>query len=143
MELVDPDGPFDPHVSDGWTSQPTRHPSFSGRGMAAPTLYRDDDARITRSVFSPDIELAPGVTVDKSILMPGVRIGEGARVLRAIIDEGVQIPAGFHVGFDLDQDRWNHTVTDAGIVVVSKIPKSTYPVAMHFGATNARMARKC
>jgi glucose-1-phosphate adenylyltransferase len=143
MELVDPDGPFDPYTSDGWTSQPTGHPSFSGRDMATPTLCREGDARITRSVLSPDIELARGVTLDESILMPGVRIGEGARVRRAIVDEGVQIPAGFHVGFDLDQDRRHHTVTDAGVVVVTKTPKATYPVAMHFGATSARMARKC
>ncbi len=143
MELVDPDGPFNPYTSDGWTSQPTRHPSFSGRGMAAPTLCREGDARITRSVLSPDTELAHGVTVDKSILMPGVRIGEGARVRCAIVDEGVQIPAGLRIGFDLDQDRRNHTVSDAGIVVVSKTPKMKYPVAMHFGATSARVARKC
>jgi len=143
MELVDPDGPFDPYTSDGWTSQPPRHTSFSGRGLVSPTLCREADARITQSVFSPDIELARGVNVDKSILMPGVRIGEGARVRRAIVDEGVQIPAGFRIGFDLDQDRRNHMVTDAGIVVVSKTPKTKYPVAMHFGATSARVARKC
>jgi glucose-1-phosphate adenylyltransferase len=143
MELVDPGGPFDLYVNDDWPSQSTRHPSFGARGMAAPTLCREGDARITRSVLSPDIELAHGATVDKSILMPGVRIGEGARVRRAIVDEGVQIPAGFRIGFDLDQDRRNHTVTDAGIVVVSKTPKTTYPVATRFGPTSARMARKC
>jgi glucose-1-phosphate adenylyltransferase len=127
MELLDPDGLFNPYAIDGWTSQPRRHPSFSGRSMAASALCCNGDTRITRSVLSPDLELAHGVTVDESILMPGVRIGEGARVRRAIIDEGVHIPAGFHIGIDLDQDRRYHTVTDSGVVVVSKNSKGDIP----------------
>jgi glucose-1-phosphate adenylyltransferase len=143
MELVDSDGPFDPYANHNWTSQPTLHPSFSGRSMVAPTLCPEGDARIIRCVLSPDVELARGVMVEESILMPGVRIGEGARVRRAIVDEGVQIPAGFHIGFDPDQDRRNHTITRAGIVVVSNTQMTTYPLATLFEATSAWAAREC
>jgi glucose-1-phosphate adenylyltransferase len=51
--------------------------------------------------------------------MPGVRVGRHARIRRAIIDRDVLIPRGASIGFDLEEDRRRHTVTDAGIVVVT------------------------
>lgn len=131
MDLVHPDAPFDPYANDGCPSQPTRHPSFMRR-MASSSLYRPDDAFAARSLLSPDIQLADGVTVDESVLMPGVRIGKGSRLRRAIVEEGVHIPAGFQAGFDLDQDRRHHTVTGAGVVVVSKTPSNTKSTVVHF-----------
>jgi hypothetical protein len=38
------------------------------------------------------------------------------------VEEGVAVPAGSQVGFDLEDDRTQHVVTDAGIVV-SDMPK--------------------
>jgi glucose-1-phosphate adenylyltransferase len=51
--------------------------------------------------------------------MPGVRVGRHARVRRAIVDRDVLIPRGALIGFDPEQDRRRHTVTDAGVVVVT------------------------
>jgi len=39
-------------------------------------------------------------------------------VRRAIVDPDVLIPRGALIGYDAEEDRRRHTVTDAGIVVV-------------------------
>jgi glucose-1-phosphate adenylyltransferase len=51
--------------------------------------------------------------------MPGVRVGRHARLRRAIIDRDVLIPRGAVIGYDIDEDRRRHTVTESGIVVVT------------------------
>jgi glucose-1-phosphate adenylyltransferase len=57
--------------------------------------------------------------IDECILMPGVRVGRHARIRRAIIDRDVLIPRGALIGFNAEQDRRRHTVTESGIVVVT------------------------
>jgi glucose-1-phosphate adenylyltransferase len=52
-------------------------------------------------------------------LMPGVRVGRHAKIRRAIIDRDVLIPRGALIGYDADEDRRRHTVTESGIVVVT------------------------
>ena len=51
--------------------------------------------------------------------MPGVRVGRHARIRRAIIDRDVLIPRGAMIGYDPEEDRRRHTVTEGGIVVVT------------------------
>jgi glucose-1-phosphate adenylyltransferase len=51
--------------------------------------------------------------------MPGVRVGRHAKIRRAIIDRDVHIPRGAHIGYDLDEDRRRHTVSEGGVVVVA------------------------
>ena len=69
--------------------------------------------------------------------MPGVRIGKGARLRRTIVEEGVHIPVGFQVGFDLDHDRNRHTVTESGVVVVSRTPRISKPAVLSFALRGA------
>ena len=57
--------------------------------------------------------------IEQAILMPGVRVGRHARIRRAIIDRDVLIPRGALIGFDAEEDRRRHTVTEGGIVVVT------------------------
>ena len=52
--------------------------------------------------------------------MPGVRVGRHARIRRAIIDRDVFIPRGAQIGYNEDEDRRRHTVSDGGVVVVTK-----------------------
>ena len=52
--------------------------------------------------------------------MPGVRVGRHTRIRRAIVDRDVFIPRGAQVGYNQEQDRKRHTVTDSGIVIVTK-----------------------
>ena len=51
--------------------------------------------------------------------MPGVRVGRHARIRRAIIDRDVLIPRGALIGYDPEEDRRRHTVTEGGVVVVT------------------------
>jgi glucose-1-phosphate adenylyltransferase len=57
--------------------------------------------------------------IEQSILMPGVRVGRHARIRRTIVDRDVLIPRGAVIGFDLDEDRRRHAVTERGVVVVT------------------------
>ena len=52
--------------------------------------------------------------------MPGVRVGRHARIRRAIIDRDVFIPRGAQIGYNEEEDRRRHTVSDNGVVVVTK-----------------------
>jgi glucose-1-phosphate adenylyltransferase len=46
--------------------------------------------------------------------MPGVRVGRHARIRRAIIDRDVLIPRGALIGYNAEEDRRRHTVTESG-----------------------------
>jgi glucose-1-phosphate adenylyltransferase len=76
-------------------------------------------SRITGSVLCPNVRAHSFCDIDQSILMPGVRVGRHARIRRAIVDRDVFIPRGATIGFNQDEDRRRHTVTDSGIVVVT------------------------
>ena len=57
--------------------------------------------------------------IEDAILMPNVTVNRHARIRRAIIDRETQVPRGAIIGFDPLEDRRRHTVSDAGIVVVT------------------------
>ena len=44
--------------------------------------------------------------------MPGVQVGRHARIRNAIIDRDVLVPRGAVIGYDDDEDRARHTVTE-------------------------------
>jgi glucose-1-phosphate adenylyltransferase len=71
------------------------------------------------SVLCPNVRVHSFCHIDQCILMPGVRIGRHARIRRAIIDRDVLIPRGALIGYDAEEDRRRHTVTESGIVVVT------------------------
>src|SRR5204863_2172983 len=75
---------------------------------------------VSGSVLCPNVRVHSFCEIEDSILMPGVRVGRHARVRRAIIDRDVLIPRGAVVGFNADEDRKRHTVTDQGVVVVTE-----------------------
>jgi glucose-1-phosphate adenylyltransferase len=74
---------------------------------------------IYSSVLCPNIRVHSFCRIEQSLLMPGVRIGRHARIRRAIIDRDVLIPRGALIGYNPDEDRARHTVTDGGVVVVT------------------------
>jgi glucose-1-phosphate adenylyltransferase len=76
-------------------------------------------SRIAGSILCPNVRVHSFCNIEGSILMPGVRVGRHARIRRAIIDRDVLIPRGACIGYNLDEDRKRHTVTDDGIVVVT------------------------
>jgi glucose-1-phosphate adenylyltransferase len=76
-------------------------------------------SRVAGSVLCPNVRVHSFCDVDQSILMPGVRVGRHARIRRAIIDRDVFIPRGALIGYNEEEDRRRHTVTQSGIVVVT------------------------
>ncbi len=74
---------------------------------------------VSGSVLCPNVRVHSFCHIERCILMPGVRIGRHAKIRRAIIDRDVLIPRGALIGYDPDEDRKRHTVTDSGIVVVT------------------------
>jgi glucose-1-phosphate adenylyltransferase len=77
-------------------------------------------SKVTGSVLCPNVRVHSFCEVDQSILMPGVRVGRHARIRRAIIDRDVFIPRGAQIGVNEEEDQLRHTVSERGIVVVTK-----------------------
>jgi glucose-1-phosphate adenylyltransferase len=71
------------------------------------------------SVLCPNVRVHSFCRIEQCILMPGVRVGRHARIRRAIVDRDVLIPRGALIGYNEEEDRQRHTVTDSGIVVVT------------------------
>jgi glucose-1-phosphate adenylyltransferase len=76
-------------------------------------------SRILGSILCPNVRVHSFCTIEQSILMPGVRVGRHARLRRTIVDRDVLLPRGAMIGFNLDEDRRRHTVSDDGVVVVT------------------------
>jgi glucose-1-phosphate adenylyltransferase len=76
-------------------------------------------SRIIGSILCPNVRVHSFCKIEDAILMPGVRVGRHARIRRAIIDRDVLVPRGALIGFNPEEDRRRHTVTDAGVVVVT------------------------
>jgi glucose-1-phosphate adenylyltransferase len=76
-------------------------------------------SRVSGSILCPNVRVHSFCTIEQSILMPGVRIGRHARLRRAIVDRDVFIPRGAIIGFDPEEDRRRHAVTDGGVVIVT------------------------
>ncbi len=76
-------------------------------------------SRVRGSILCPNVRVHSFCDIDQCILMPGVRVGRHARIRRAIIDRDVLIPRGALIGYDADEDRRRHTVSESGVVVVT------------------------
>jgi glucose-1-phosphate adenylyltransferase len=76
-------------------------------------------SRVSGSILCPNVRVHSFCEIEQTILMPGVRIGRHARLRRTIVDRDVLIPRGALIGFNLDEDRRRHTVTEGGVVVVT------------------------
>jgi len=77
-------------------------------------------ARVQNSVLSPNVRVLDHADVRESILMENVNIGAHSRIRRAIIDKDVTIPQHAEIGYNRDEDARKFTVTESGLVVISK-----------------------
>jgi glucose-1-phosphate adenylyltransferase len=76
--------------------------------------------RVQNSVLSPNVRIQDHADVRDSVIMENVVIGEHSRIRRAIIDKDVIIPSKTEIGYDRDADAQRFTVTESGLVVISK-----------------------
>ena len=79
---------------------------------------------VRNSVLGRWVRVHSGALVEDSVILDNCDIGRRAKIQRAILDKNVRIPEGATIGYDLDQDRKYHTVTDSGIVVVEGLRSS-------------------
>ncbi|HTG89727.1 MAG TPA: hypothetical protein VL914_06010 [Vicinamibacterales bacterium] len=77
-------------------------------------------SQVVGSVLCPNVRVHSYGIIEQSMLMPGVRVGRHAKIRRAIIDRDVLIPRGAVIGYNPEEDRKRHTVTDLGVVVVTE-----------------------
>ena len=77
-------------------------------------------SRVVGSILCPNVRVHSFCQIEQSILLPGGRVGRHARIRRAIIESGVFVPRGARIGYDEEEDRRRHTVTDRGVVVVTR-----------------------
>jgi glucose-1-phosphate adenylyltransferase len=93
-------------------------------GIATDSLVSDgviiSGGTINRCVLHPRVRIHSYADVDESILMDGVDVGRYSKIRRTIIDKGVRIPPNTTIGYDVEADRQRFTVTESGVVVVSK-----------------------
>ena len=73
---------------------------------------------VRNSVLGRHVRVHTGALVENSVILDNCDIGRRAKVRRAILDKNVRVPEDTTVGYDLEQDRKFHHVTDTGIVVV-------------------------
>ncbi|KAF0218929.1 MAG: glucose-1-phosphate [Geobacteraceae bacterium] len=129
------------HVSPQLNLYNYKWPILTNQGNLPPakTVFDDDDRRgqnldsyvcagcitsggtVRRSIIGPRGKINSYSLVEDSILFDNVTVGRGAKIRKAIIDKNIIIPDGAVIGYDHEEDRRKgYTVTESGIVVVSK-----------------------
>lgn len=76
--------------------------------------------RVQNSVLSPNVRVQDHADVRDSIVMENVVIGAHSRITRAIIDKDVTIPPHTEIGYNREADAQRFTLTESGLVVISK-----------------------
>jgi glucose-1-phosphate adenylyltransferase len=76
--------------------------------------------RVERSILSPFVRINSYSLVTDSILFEDVSVGRHSKLHRVIVDKGVHVPEGMQIGYFPEEDKKRFTVTDSGIVVISK-----------------------
>jgi glucose-1-phosphate adenylyltransferase len=77
---------------------------------------------VNHSVLFPKVRVQDGAIVEASILFSGVVVGQGAHLRNCIVEKDVVIPPRMQIGHDLKADRERFTVSEKGVVVVTKNP---------------------
>jgi len=93
------------------------------RGQAIDTVVSSacilSGGTVRNSVLFRGVRVHSGALVEDSVILDNCDIGRRAKIRRAILDKNVRIPAGAEIGYDRENDRRYHHVTESGIVVVA------------------------
>ena len=122
FNMYDPEGPLRTYMPQAPPAKFVFAEDWR-RGEAQDSLISQgcivSGSEIRGSILCPNVRVHSFCTIEDSILMPGVRVGRHARIRKAIIDRDVEIPRGALIGFNTEEDRRRHTVSEEGVVVVA------------------------
>jgi len=76
-------------------------------------------SEIRRSILSPGVRVHSYCQIDDSIVMPNATVNRHVKMRKTLIDRNVEVPRGAVIGYDPDEDRRRHTVSEGGVVVVT------------------------
>lgn len=131
MQLLQPDSVMNtrdeswPIHSQSETCEPTRF-TKSSRGYSG--LTTDcivapgcivKGSKLRHSILYTNVHIDEQSTIENTLLLPGVRIGKRCRIRNAIINANTVVPDDTDIGYGGGCKTLRHTVTDAGVVVVS------------------------
>jgi glucose-1-phosphate adenylyltransferase len=88
-------------------------------------------AIIRGSILGRGVSVQSKSSIEDSIILDSCIIGRQCRVRRAILDENVTLNDGTSIGYDLEQDRVHHHVTDTGIVVATSATQNQAGACAH------------
>jgi len=92
------------------------------RGMAVDSIIAGSSivsgGFVKSSVLGRGVRVHTGAHVEESVIFDNCDIGRHAQVRRAILDKNVKVEPGTKIGYNLDEDRKHHHVTESGIVVI-------------------------
>jgi glucose-1-phosphate adenylyltransferase len=92
------------------------------RGMAVDSIIAGSSivsgGFVKSSVLGRGVRVHTGAHVEESVIFDNCDIGRHAQVRRAILDKNVKVEPGTKIGYNLDEDRKHHHVTERGIVVI-------------------------
>ena len=74
--------------------------------------------QVRNSIIGRGCRIHTGAEVEDSVLFDNCDIGRHAKVRRAILEKNVRVLENERIGYDLEQDRRKHHVTESGLVVV-------------------------
>ncbi|MEL0628093.1 glucose-1-phosphate adenylyltransferase [Psychromonas aquatilis] len=131
MDLLNDDQPISLY-NKHWPLH-TYHPpfppaTFRDQGSSESYVYKShigagsyiNGANIKNSILGFRSHICTDVMVNGCIFLGNAKIGKGARLTNVILDKNVEVAPGTVIGEDLEQDRKKFTVSDNGIVVISK-----------------------
>ena len=123
LNPFDSDWPIHPTVS---TCRPARYlrDSSGHNGVATQSIVSAGciirGSRLRHSILSCGVQVDEQCKIDHCLILPGASIGKGCRIRNAIIDADTVIPDNTRIGFDRLVDEKNYSISDNGIVVVSR-----------------------
>lgn len=76
--------------------------------------------RVQSSVISSNVRINSYADIRESVILENVEIGRFCRIRKTIIDKDVVIPPKTIIGYDLEEDKKRFSVSESGVVVVSR-----------------------
>ena len=107
------------------------HEVGSRVGRAVNSLVPDgcivSGSTVRGSILGRQVFVHSYAEVTNCVILDGVDVGGGAKIRRAVVDQNVRIPPGSLIGYDLKEDRKRFSVSEGGVVVVTREGFAEHP----------------